>query len=288
MSPWSWLIFCLSYSHYNWFESLEFLQHAVESSQLLIIYEEIMPGHMMDKDDTRLSFSLNELWTLPCTVLVICSWLLLQISAVRPCLEACQRDFALLTQCQTPSRGSSLLFLYFVLAEYHDNTDTCVSGEAEIGENSMNIWYTCSWQESSKTLTRYSLPVSWSVYWCKFGGINHIKNLHQKLFSPKMQEGLGRGMLVCCETSWHNTRRCILLNRMCMRKTITPQHERERPSTTDISQVIENEAPRTWKKACNCNQNTKATIESNIILHHISIDFSSNYHKILSQIHGSS
>jgi len=142
--------------------------------------------------------------------------------------------------------------------------------------------------EESTYPTQYSLPVSWSVYWCKFGGINHIKNLDQKLFSPKMQEGLGRGMLVCCETSWHNTKRCILLNRMCMRKTITPQQERERPSTTDISQVIENEAPRTWKRACNCNQNTKATIESGIILHHISIDFCSNYHKIWSQIHGSS
>jgi hypothetical protein len=64
--------------------------------------------------------------------------------------------------------------------------------------------------------------------------------------------------------------------------------ERERPTTTDVCQVIENEAPRTWKRACNCNQNAKATIESSIILHHISIDFSSNYHKILSQIHGTS
>lgn len=64
--------------------------------------------------------------------------------------------------------------------------------------------------------------------------------------------------------------------------------ERERAATTDISEVIENEAPRTWKRACNCNQNAKATIESNIILHHILIDFSSKYHKIWSQIHGSS
>lgn len=64
--------------------------------------------------------------------------------------------------------------------------------------------------------------------------------------------------------------------------------ERERAATTDISQVIENEAPRTWKRACNCNENAKATIESNIILHHILIDFSSKYHEIWSQIHGSS
>ncbi len=185
---------------------MEFLHHVVESSQLLIIYEEIMPGHMMYKDDTRLAFSLNELWSLPCTVLVICNWLLLQISAVRPCLEACQRDFALLTRCQTPSRGSSLLFLYFVPDNSIMITETLACPGSRDWENSMNIWYTCSQQESSKRLAWYSLQVSWCVYWCKFGGLNHLKNLHQKLFSPKMQEGLGRGMLVGCETSWHNTK----------------------------------------------------------------------------------
>jgi hypothetical protein len=78
------------------------------------------------------------------------------------------KGFCTSDQCQTPARGSSLLFLNFVLAEYHDNRDTCMSGEAEIGENSMNIWYTCSRQESSKTLAWYPLPVSWCVYWCKF------------------------------------------------------------------------------------------------------------------------